>query len=264
MGCIRDLSFLSEHGGGFKVPLIFLADFPYCHRRTGIFILPYFRLGFEWISSNSFYRFSEFRPTSFPSFIYRLFSVFQWFSSNYLFLYNLASLFSTGPSLLQAMRNQLRSMASNEMCLSFCFINVNWNADYIGTAMLLRRANDAAGTMQCQIHNHFLDHDKSFDPIALCRAVIVENMKCHAYPYTFLTLKEVLSTIAYVSPTGVKGWDSQPMRCIATENPPCRSPGVWTRSRTTRSRSSRAMTNIWLQVLTSVASMQRLTSAPTF
>lgn len=71
------------------------------------------------------------------------------------------------------------------------------------TAMLGRRAEDATGTLQHQMHNHSLDHDDSCDLIAIIAAVMVEVVQFQMYPYTFQTTGEVLCTLGEVYSTGV-------------------------------------------------------------
>lgn len=79
-----------------------------------------FRSTLTHLLSKSFFHLSFFLPTfSWKPFIL-LSSFLDSFFSKCLFLLNLPSLPSTDPSLGQAMRNQLRSVASNAMMPSCC------------------------------------------------------------------------------------------------------------------------------------------------
>lgn len=61
-------------------------------------------------------------------------------------------------------------------------INVHGNAAILSTDTLYQLAADAAGTLQRQMHNHFLDHVNGRNVIDIPTAFIMEEMKAHKYP----------------------------------------------------------------------------------
>lgn len=75
-------------------------------------------------------------------------------------------------------------------------IKMDGNATKVGTPTLCGRADDAAGTSQCKMHNHSFAQDDGHDLISIHTAVIVENMNFNPYPKTFQTTGEELSTPA--------------------------------------------------------------------
>lgn len=98
-------------------------------------------------------------------------------------------------------------------------INVNANATKVRTATLCVRVDDATGALQRQIPKHSLIHDNGRDVITIRTAVIVEEMKSYAYPYTFNKSEEVLPTLADVYCTGLYAWDSQEMTRLRSDTP---------------------------------------------
>lgn len=66
----------------------------------------------------------------------------------------------------------------------------------VSTSSLCRHADDATATFWPQMPSLTLSEDKIPGFFSLCRAVIVDEVKSHAYPYTFYTIGEVSSTFA--------------------------------------------------------------------
>lgn len=62
------------------------------------------------------------------------------------------------------------------------FINVDENATRVATTTVCRRAADASGALQPQMHNCSLAHYIHHDLMAIRTAVIMEDTKSHAYP----------------------------------------------------------------------------------
>lgn len=53
------------------------------------------------------------------------------------------------------------------------------------TASFYGRLDDASVPFQRQTHKNFLAHNKGLGLLAICTGAIVQEMKSHAYPYTF-------------------------------------------------------------------------------
>lgn len=98
-------------------------------------------------------------------------------------------------------------------------IHLDGNAAGVGISTLCSHADDAAGTLQFQIHYHFLAHRNSHDLIAIRMTVTVEEMKSLAHPYLFDIGKKGLSMVADVYYAGVYSWDSHAMTHIAQRSP---------------------------------------------
>lgn len=73
----------------------------------------------------------------------------------------------------------------------------------VATAVLTRSTSDATGTLQGQMQNQALAHDNKCDLITILLAVIVEDMKSHAYQYTLQNIREMLSTFVDVYLAGL-------------------------------------------------------------
>lgn len=85
-------------------------------------------------------------------------------------------------------------------------------------------ADDAARSLQHQMPNHSIAHNNGPDLIAICTAVIVEEMKSQAYIYTLHTTKEVPCTLANLYSAGVFAGESQAMMCVAPKKLPVTLP----------------------------------------
>lgn len=66
------------------------------------------------------------------------------------------------------------------------------------TATLCWPADDATGSLQCQMQNNSFDHDNGLDLVRIQTAVDMEEMKSSVNPYTFHMTGEVPSTLAYL------------------------------------------------------------------
>lgn len=139
---------------------------------------------------------------------------------------------------------------------------MNGKATRMGTATLSGRSEHAISTLQRKMHNASGAHHNGCDLIVILAAVIVENMKSHTYPYTFSTTDEVhllwkMCTRSHVH-MGQSSSDTQG-RYKYPPRPSCLLP----RSRTTNTRSSRAMKKRRVQPLKSACLRQPLTSTYT-
>lgn len=65
------------------------------------------------------------------------------------------------------------------------FINMDGNETRVRRGLLCRRADDASGTSQYQIHKLSLTPDNGGDVIAIRQAGIIKKMNFHTYPYSF-------------------------------------------------------------------------------
>lgn len=104
------------------------------------------------------------------------------------------------------------------------FIKVDGNAISVCVVTLCRCKDDDTGNLLYQMHKQSFTHDNSCDLFAIYQAVIVEEMKFHAYPYTFHTLDQVRSTFPDLYSDGVYAWNSQEMKRSCARKAPLRQP----------------------------------------
>lgn len=113
------------------------------------------------------------------------------------------------------------------------------------------------------MHNHSPAQNTVRYLTAICTAVIGEDMMSTSYTYTFLRSEEVSSTLANVYSSSLYVLKSPAVTRVAPKKTPGTVPSSSYTPETTNMRSSRAMTPMWGQLLTSVAIMQLPTSAST-
>lgn len=90
----------------------------------------------------------------------------------------------------------------------------------MGTSKLCALMDDVAVTLQHHMHNHSLANDNGRDIIAIRLVVIMEEMKCLTYQFTFHTTEELLSTLADEYSTSLYVWGSQAVMYCLHEKPP--------------------------------------------
>lgn len=119
-GCMIFWNFPTVHNGFFNLLSIFHAySLLILSIKVIFFFSPLFHSTLTYFRSNSFFCVPFFLPSSFPNSIYP-FSPFLNSIFSKCLLPNLRSSLSKGPSLLQALGNQLTGMASNAMFTSHC------------------------------------------------------------------------------------------------------------------------------------------------
>lgn len=85
------------------------------------------------------------------------------------------------------------------------FINVLDNTSRVGITTLCGCPSDAFGPVQYQMLNHSLVHQNGLDVVANRTAIIVDNMKPHAFHGAFHTTDNVMHILAYVYAPGLVG-----------------------------------------------------------
>lgn len=99
--------------------------------------------------------------------------------------------------------------------------------------------------------------------IAICKPVILDEMKSYGYTYTFHTSNDLPHTLADLHTAGMFASDGQAMMCIGPKRPLGQLPPLKTHGRTKIHKLS-SSTTVFTYLLTSLASMRpsRPTSTP--
>lgn len=105
-------------------------------------------------------------------------------------------------------------------------------------------AGDTTVSLQRKMHKHSPSQHNRRDLIAIHTAIIVVEIKLHAYPYCCHTTDKDLFTLGDEYFTKVFTWDSQETTNVATKNPPSGPLCIYPRITTTNSKSSRVMTTV--------------------
>lgn len=193
-------------------------------------------------------------PTCFQSSILPLISSPQLPFSKCISLTNGALLLYTGPSLVQALGNELRSVPSKHYVSFSLFVSVDDNETKLGPAIMSVHADHAYGFLQPQIDSQLLPDYISCELIVIWTTAIVEQMRSHAHSYAISRagkcrppLQTCLCWCVLVGQlSGDVHWVQEAPP--TADHPLCVQPC----NRTTSSRSSREMKKMSAQLTTSV------------
>lgn len=113
------------------------------------------------------------------------------------------SLLSMGSFLGRTIGKSVEEVGVKPHVLVNSFLNINGNVTWVASAPLCGPVDDASGAQQRYMHNQPLKHGDGLDLIAVCIAIILDEIETHANPYTFHSTTDLPHTLENLHTAGV-------------------------------------------------------------